>query len=191
MPNVTQILSRIDTGEPNAAEALLPLVYGELRKLAASRMKGQRSDHTLQATALVHEAYVKLMSCEKPVRWTSRRHFFGAAAEAMRSILIDHARKKAGVKHGGGLKCMPLDVDAEIPLPLPSDELIALNDALDRLKEQDPQVAEIVSLRFFAGCGMLEIAETLGRPLRGVERDWRFARTWLFREVSTRTEELV
>ena len=184
MSDVTHILNKIEAGDQQASEDLLPLVYAELRKLASGRMASQPADHTLQATALVHEAYVRLVDKDKVQKWDSRGHFFSAAALAMRRILIDHARRKAGAKHGGQHKRQPLAMDVEFILPLPSDELLAVNEALTEFESEDPQIAKIVELRFFAGLSMPQIAEALGRSLRSVERDWRYARSWLHRAVS-------
>ncbi|WP_146512605.1 ECF-type sigma factor [Thalassoglobus neptunius] len=184
MQDVTQVFRLIEAGSGVAASKLLPLVYDELRQHATERMASQSCDHTLQPTALVHEAYVRLVRSEK-LGWASRRHFFSAAAEAMRCILIDNARKKACLRHGGDKKRIPAEFDAEIGTSMPCEKLVLLDLALDRLKSEDPKLAEIVRLRFYAGCTMIEIAETLERPLRSVERDWRYARTWLFREIST------
>lgn len=185
MSDKTNILRRIQAGEQQATEELLPLVYDELRKLAGQRMASQSSDHTLQATALVHEAYVRLVDKDCAQQWDSRGHFFSAAAEAMRRILIDHARRKAGIKYGGKLAKRTLDADVDYVLPLPCDELLALDEALERLKSQDPRIVEIVKLRFYAGLSMPQIAKSLGLSLRSVERDWRYARSWLHREVSS------
>ena len=184
MSDVTYILGRIEDGDRQASEELLPLVYDELRKLAAARMQNERPDHTLQATALVHEAYVRLVDVDKVQKWDSRGHFFGAAAEAMRRILVDHARLKSRLKSGGQAQREELQAAANIPLPVPPEELLALNDALERLEAEHAEIAEIVKLRFFARFSMQEIANALGKSLRTVERDWRYARSWLFGEVS-------
>ena len=183
MSDVTRILSQIESGDPSAAEQLLPLVYDELRKLATQRMKRQSTDHTLQSTALVHEAYVRLVDADQVRHWQSRSHFFAAAAESMRCILVDHARRKTRQKHGGHAQREMVDV-AEIVLPVPSEQLLAIHEALAKLEAEDPDAAKIVKLRFFVGFSMPEIAASLGRPLRSVERDWRYARSWLHREIS-------
>ena len=187
MTEVTQILSLIQAGDQKASEELLPLVYNELRKLAATRMASQGPDHTLQATALVHEAYVRLTDQEVSQKWDSRGHFFGAVAEAMRRILIEHARRKQSLKLGGALDRQPVDL-AEACQSVPNGQLIAIDDALRQLEEEDPSAAQIVKLRFFAACTMSEIAEMLGKSLRSVEREWRFARTWLHRKISSDTQ---
>jgi RNA polymerase sigma factor (TIGR02999 family) len=185
MSDVTHILSMIESGDQQASEELLPLVYSELRKLASARMVQERPDHTLQGTALVHEAYVRLVDVDQAQHWDSRGHFFSAAAEAMRRILVESARRKGRLKHGGEHQREPLDEAAEIALPLPSDKLIALHEALESMEAEDPQTAQLVKLRFFAGFSMSQVAEVLGRPLRSVELEWTYARSWLFRELST------
>jgi len=182
MTDVTQILNAIEQGDAGAAEQLLPLVYDDLRRLATARMAGQRPDHTLQATALVHEAYLRLV--DPAQHWDSQGHFFAAAAEAMRRILVECARRKQRIKHGGRKQREPLDQMAEIALPMPSDDLLALHEALGKMEAEDPATAQLVKLRFFAGFSMSQVAEALGQPLRSVERDWRYARIWLHREVS-------
>ena len=187
MSDVTRILGRIESGDQQASEDLLPLVYDELRKLAAARMASQPADHTLQATALVHEAYVRLVDVDQAQRWDSRGHFFAAAAEAMRRILVDKARKKKRLKHGGGSVKQPFGAADAVAAEPPDEQLLEIDEALSRLEFEDPEVARIVKLRFFAGCSMPEIAKAVGRPLRSVERDWLFARTWLHREIAPET----
>ena len=182
MTNVTQILSQIELGDPNAAEQLLPLVYGELRKLAATRLANENPGHTLQATALVHDAYIRLVDAEKVQRWDSRGHFFSAAAEAMRRILVESARRKARTRHGGEVQRVELDPDL-ISHPSPRGDLIALDEALDRLEQVDGRKASLVKLRYFAGLTMPEAAKALGVSLATAERDWRYARVWLLREL--------
>jgi RNA polymerase sigma factor (TIGR02999 family) len=157
----TRILHAIDAGDPTAAEQLLPLVYDELRKLAAARLTHEKPGQTLEATALVHEAYLRLVDVEKVQHWNSRGHFFAAAAEAMRRILVESARQKVSVKRGGGLVRYDLDI-AEAASSDGSEELLAVNDALDKLREADPLSADIVNLRYFAGLTMKEAAELLG-----------------------------
>jgi RNA polymerase sigma factor (TIGR02999 family) len=179
MNDVTRILSAIDQGDPNAAEQLLPLVYDALRKLAAKRMAQESPGQTLQATALVHEAYLRLVDVKQAQHWNSRGHFFAAAAEAMRRILIERARRKGA----GDRERIPLD-DLEIALPAASAGIIALDEALSRLENQDPQAAQLVKLRFFAGLTTRQASEVLGIPLRSAERNWTYARTWLQRELS-------
>ncbi len=181
MANITQILEAIDRGNVVAMSQLLPLVYDELRRLAASKLAGEKPGQTLQATALVHEVFLRL-SGEKAAPKT-RNQFFAAAAEAMRRILIEHARRKGRIKRGGGLD--RLNLESISPLVFPPDErLLAVDEAIDRLDEKDPQLAEIVKLRFFGGLTMPEVATTLDISLATAERRWVFARTWLFAELS-------
>jgi RNA polymerase sigma factor (TIGR02999 family) len=182
MSEVTRILSAVEQGDPHAAEQLLPLVYEELRKLAAARMADENSDHTLQPTALVHEAYLRLVDAGAAREWDGRGHFFAAAAEAMRRILIDAARHRRAGKHGGGHQRVNL-LDAELAVDSGGDDLFALDDALARLAVRDPQVARLVELRFFAGLTVEEAAAGLGIPTRTAFRHWAFARAWLRREL--------
>jgi RNA polymerase sigma factor (TIGR02999 family) len=183
MTGVTQILASIEQGDPRAAEQLLPLVYDELRKLAAARMAAESPDHTLQATALVHEAYVRLVDTESARSWNSRGHFFAAAAEAMRRILIEDARRKLRLRHGGGRRRIDLDEVADNPPPEAVD-LLALDEALNRLALRDRDRAELVKLRYFAGLTMREAAQALGISLATAERYWTFTRTWLYTELN-------
>jgi RNA polymerase sigma factor (TIGR02999 family) len=183
MSDVTQILNAIEHGDPQAAEKLLPLVYDELRKLAAQKMAQEAPGQTLQATALVHEAYVRLVGGEKSPNWDSRGHFFAAAAEAMRRILVENVRRKKSKKHGGAGERVPLD-QIEIALPPPDDDLLALDDALTRLAANRPAVAELVKLRFFVGMTMDEAAQALGISPATSYRQWNYARAWLFRAVA-------
>jgi RNA polymerase sigma factor (TIGR02999 family) len=178
MSEVTRILSAIEHGDPSAANELLPLVYDELRKLAAAKLTQESPGQTLQATALVHEAYLRLVEVEKAQHWNSRGHFFAAAAEAMRRILVEQARRKGRVKHGGGRKRVELgrDFAAEVN---PADDLLALDAALDRFEAVDPPAARLVKLRYFAGLTMPEAAAALDMTLRSAERNWTYARTWL------------
>jgi RNA polymerase sigma factor (TIGR02999 family) len=186
MTEVTQILDQIQQGDPHAAEQLLPLVYEELRNLAAQKLAQEAPGQTLQATALVHEAYLRLV---KPAtggrgppderQWDGRRHFFAAAAEAMRRILINRARDRGRLKHGGGWRRLHLE-HLDLSLAEPPDELLDLNDALDKLVQVDPVCAELVKLRFFAGLTLDEAAETLGVVRRTADRYWAFARSWLY-----------
>lgn len=178
MSDVTRILSQIESGDPSAAEQLLPLVYDELRKLAAARLAHEKPGQTLQATALVHEAYLRLVG-GKAGDWNGRGHFFAAAAEAMRRILIERARRK-GI---GDRLWLPLE-DLESVIPAAAAGLVAVDDALTSLEAKDPLVAQLVKLRFFAGLTMPQAAEVLGIPLRTAERNWTYARTWLQRELS-------
>ena len=182
MNDVTKILSAIEHGDPQAAEQLLPHVYHELRKLAASKLAQEKPGQTLQATALVHEAYLRLVGTRDP-GWNSRGHFFAAAAEAMRRILVEQARRKRRPKHGGDRRRIDLD-DALSVAAAPADDLLALDEALSRLEATDPLAAQVVKLRFFTGLSMPETAEALGLSLRTAERNWTYARTWLHRELS-------
>jgi RNA polymerase sigma factor (TIGR02999 family) len=179
MNDVTRILSAIDRGDAHAAGQLLPLVYGELRKLAAAKLAAEKPGQTLQATALVHEAYLRLVGGEKAQHWESRRHFFAAAAEAMRRILVDRARRKARKRHGGGLDRRPLDPD-RLAAPGPADDVLALDEALDRLAAEDPRRAELVKLRFFGGLTVAEAGRCLGLSRATADRDWAYARAWLY-----------
>jgi RNA polymerase sigma factor (TIGR02999 family) len=186
MTDVSRILEQIQAGEPQAAEKLLPLVYDELRKLAAAKLAHEKPGQTLQATALVHEAYLRLVGStrerERP-EFANRAHFFAAAAEATRRILIEQARHKNRVRHGGGRRRIDLDEACSLAEP-PSDDLLALDEALTRLAALNPVRAEVVKLRYFGGLTMPEVAETLGISLPTAERYWAFARTWLFAEVN-------
>lgn len=183
MGDVTRILTAIEQGEPKAAEDLLPIVYDELRRLASHRMAREQPGHTLQPTALVHEAYLRLVDVEQAQQWQSRGHFFAAAAEAMRRILIDRARSKGRLKRGGGRRRISL-TSLDAPASAPPDELLALDEAFGRLQQTDPDSAKLVSLRYFAGLTMPQAAEALGISLRTAERTWTYARTWLHREIS-------
>lgn len=185
MSDVTQILHAIEHGDAKAAGELLPLVYDELRRLAAYRMANEAPGHTLQPTALVHEAWLHLGGDRQPT-WQNRAHFFGAAAEAMRRILVDRARTKRARKRGGNLERVDLDA-IELPSPMPDDELLALDEALDRLATVDTRAAEMVKLCFFVGLTQQEAALELGVSLATAERIWGFARAWLLREVKKRT----
>jgi RNA polymerase sigma factor (TIGR02999 family) len=186
MSDVTQLLSAIDAGDSQAADQLLPLVYDELRKLAAAKMAQEKPGQTLQATALVHEAWLRLAGADVQKAWNSRGHFFGAAAEAMRRILVDRARAKQALKRGGDLERVDLE-GLELPSPMPDDELLALDEALDRLATVDTRAAEMVKLCFFVGLTQEEAAHELGVSLATAERVWGFARAWLLREVRKRT----
>ena len=185
MPSVselTRILDAAQRGEPSAADELLPLVYHELRRLAAHKMAQEASGHTLQPTALVHEAWLRLAGPEQQAQFQNRAHFFGAAAEAMRRILVDRAREKKALKRGGDLE--RVDIDAvELASPMPDDELLALDEALDRLATVDTRAAEMVKLCFFVGLTQEEAARELGVSVSTAERIWAFARAWLLREV--------
>ncbi|MCI0460852.1 MAG: ECF-type sigma factor [Gemmataceae bacterium] len=183
MSEVTRILSAIEQGDPSAAEQLLPLVYDELRQLAAQKLSQEKPGQTLQATALVHEAYLRLVDVERAQTWNSRGHFFAAAAEAMRRILIEQARRKHRARHGGDRRRLDLD-EALSMVEEPGNDLLALDEALGRLEGDDPTAAQLVKLRYFAGLTMAEAAEALGLSLRSTERNWTYARTWLHRELA-------
>ena len=176
--DVTRILSRIEQGEPQGAEQLLPLVYDELRKLAAAKMAQEKPDQTLQATALVHEAYIRLVDVEKAQHWDSRGHFFAAAAEAMRRILVDNALRKRSLKRGGD-HCR-VELDSRISSPESNaEDVLAVDEALSRLACEDPQAAELVKLHFFAGCSIPDAAECLGISRSNAYRQWAYARAAL------------
>ena len=181
MNDVTQILSAIEGGDTQAADQLFPPVYDALRKLAAAKLAHEAPGQTLQATALVHEAYLRLVE-SKAQRWNSRGHFFAAAAEAMRRILVDRARKKQSLKHGGGRLPEPLD-EANVMAPEVSEDLVALDEALERLAAQDAEPAELVKLRFFAGLTAAQAAAALGISPRTADRAWTYARVFLLAEL--------
>jgi RNA polymerase sigma factor (TIGR02999 family) len=182
MKDVTRILSAVEQGDPHAAEQLLPLVYQELRKLAAQRLAQEKPGQTLQATALVHEAYLRLVDVEKAQHWNSRGHFFAAAADAMRQILVQNARRRSRVKHGGDRARVDVD-DLAIAAPERSEDLLALDEALTQLAAADPQAAELVKLRYFAGCTIPQASEILGVSPRTADFLWAYARTWLFQKL--------
>jgi RNA polymerase sigma factor (TIGR02999 family) len=182
MSEVTQILSAMEGGDPHAAEQLLPLVYQELRKLAAQKLAQEAPGQTLQPTALVHEAYLRLVGHDEAQHWNSRGHFFAAAAEAMRRILVDNARRKRRSKHGGDRQRIELDEGLEVGAP--RNDLLALNDALTQLAAQEPVKAELVKLRYFAGLSIEEAAAVLGISPATAKRYWAVARAWLFAALS-------
>jgi RNA polymerase sigma factor (TIGR02999 family) len=182
MKDVTRILSAIEQGDPQAAEQLLPLVYGELRRLAKQRLAREKPGQTLQATALVHEVYLKLVNSEEVRRWDSRGHFFAAAAEAMRRLLVDNARRKRAEKHGGRLERHDLDA-LEIAAPAPPEDLLALDEALAKLEAEDPVKAQLVKLRYFAGLSEEDAAQVLGISRTTAHRHWRYTRAWLLNEL--------
>ena len=182
MNEVTRILDAIQTGDPRAAEQLLPLVYNELRNLAAHRMAQEAPGQTLQATALVHEAYIRLVDVDKAQHWDSRAHFFAAAAEAMRRILIDNARGKGRVKRGGDRKRVDLDEANAVSLAAP-DELLVIDEAIAKLEADDPQAAQLVRLRYFAGLSVEEAAEMSGLSRSSAYDHWSYARAWLHCEL--------
>jgi RNA polymerase sigma factor (TIGR02999 family) len=179
MSDVTEILSQIEQGDQGAAELLLPLVYDELRKLAAQRMAQENPGHTLEATGLVHEAYLRLVDTTQAQHWNSRGHFFGAAAEAMRRILLNRARDKGRIKRGGGLHRIELD-KVDFATSAADDQLLEIDEAIERLAESQPQCAELVKLRFFGGMSVDEAAASMGISKRTATRYWAFARAWLF-----------
>ena len=181
MPDVTQLLSAIESGDPRAADELLPLVYEELRKLAAVRLANEKLGHTLQPTALVHEAWLKIAGVGHE-QFANRRHFFKAAANAMQQILIDGARRKQTLKHGANRAGDELH-ESQVAMSVPSEELLAVNDALSELALQDPEAAEVVRLRYFVGLTVPEIAAALDLAPRTVDRHWAFARAWLKRTI--------
>ena len=186
MNEVTHILSAIEQGDPQAAEQLLPLVYDELRKLAAQKLAQEKPGQTLQATALVHEAYLRLVDTDKVRRWDSRGHFFAAAAEAMRRILVENARRKASRKHGEGWDRLDLD-QIELADEGRAADLLALDEALALLAREDPQTAELVKLRYFSGLSNQQAAEALGISPRTADFRWAFARAWLFEKLEGRS----
>jgi RNA polymerase sigma factor (TIGR02999 family) len=182
MSEVTNILSAVEQGDPHAAEQLLPLVYDELRRLAAQRIAREVPGQTLQPTALVHEAYVRLVDVDKAQHWNSRGHFFAAAAEAMRRILVENARRKHRLRHGGGRQRLDLD-----PLNLldegASEDLLALDQALERLAAEEPAAAKVVQLRYFAGLTIAQTASALGLSVRTANRHWAYAKAWLYQQL--------
>jgi RNA polymerase sigma factor (TIGR02999 family) len=182
MSEITRVLSAIDHGDPLAAEQLLPLVYDELRRLAAEKMAQEKPGQTLQATALVHEAYLRLVDVENAQHWNSRGHFFAAAAEAMRRILIETARRKKSHKHGGGLERQQLAA-VDLAAPDNQEDVLALDEALQKLAEHDRAAADVVRLRFFAGLPLPEVARLLNISPRTADRLWAYARAWLHHEM--------
>lgn len=182
MSNVTRILNAIEQGDARAVDALLPVVYQELRRLAAQKLSCEPPGQTLQATALVHEAYIRLVGAEAQ-NWKSRSHFFAAAAEAMRRILIENARRKQSIKRGGGQQRVEID-DAQLAIEEPSTNIIALDEALTKLAAEEPVIAELVKLRYFAGLTIEQAAKVLGITSRTANRYWAYARAWLYREIA-------
>ena len=182
MTDVTRILSSIEQGDPSAAAQLLPLVYAELRRLAAARLAGEKPGQTLEATALVHEAYLRLVDGKQAQQWNSRGHFFGAAAEAMRRILVEQARRKRRPKHGGDRR--RVDLDEALAAADPREDVLALDEALTRLAAREPVKAELVKLRYFAGLSLEEAAACLGISPATAKRYWVVARAWLFADLS-------
>src|SRR5262245_8530249 len=186
MPEMTRLIDAAAGGDRQASAELLPLVYAELRKLAAARLAAEPAGHTLQPTALVHEAYLRLVDADRGQQWNGRGHFFAAAAEAMRRILIDRARDRKRLKRGGGLVRQALDLEAILHDEAPADDLIDLDAALAWLAGTDAQAALLVKLRLFAGLTVEEAAAALGVSRRTAERDWTFARTWLYAQLAPR-----
>ena len=182
MTDVTRILSAMEQGDPQAAAQLLPLVYDELRRLAAQKLAGEKPGQTLQPTALVHEAYLRLVGQGEEPHWDSRGHFFAAAAEAMRRILVENARRKQSQKHGGDWARQDLD-ELQVAFPEPQEDLLALEEALNRLAATDPAAANLVQLRYFAGLTLPEAAQSLGISASTASRLWAYARAWLRREI--------
>lgn len=185
--NVTQILQQIESGDPSAAEQLLPLVYDELRKLAAVRLAQEKPGQTLQATALVHDAYIRLVDVETARYWDSRGHFFAAAAVAMQRILVEDARRKKRLKRGGQRQRVALD-EVHLASDIPAEQLLALDEAISKLQGDDALKAKIVQLRFFAGMNHEEVGLALGLSAVTVRRHWRYARAWLRKQISERAE---
>jgi RNA polymerase sigma factor (TIGR02999 family) len=183
MNDVTRILNSLNAGDPKAAEELIPLVYEELRRLAAHKMAQERPGQTLQATALVHEAWLRLVGTDAPQPWNSRGHFFAAAAEAMRRILIENARRKQSEKHGGRLERVDLS-DVEVAINTDDERLLLVDEALEKLAQQDKDAAELIKLRFFAGVSNEEAAQALGISERTAGRLWAYARAWLYKEIN-------
>jgi RNA polymerase sigma factor (TIGR02999 family) len=181
--DVTRILQSLEQGDPKAGEQLLPVVYEELRKLAAAKMAQEQPGQTLQPTALVHEAWLRLVGGAND-HWNSRGHFFGAAAEAMRRILVEAARRKARLRHGGGAERVSLD-GLEVPQEAPEERLVQVSEALDELAKEQPEAAQVVKLRYFAGLTNPQVAEATGISLRSVERHWTWAKAWLFRWIQS------
>jgi RNA polymerase sigma factor (TIGR02999 family) len=183
MSEVTHIVSAIERGEPHAAEQLLPLVYDELRRLAAQRLRQEKPGQTLQPTALVHEAYLRLVGADDGKTWDNRGHFFAAAAEAMRRIVVETARRKKRAKHGGGRERVEVEL-ADLPTRLPPDDLLALDEALGRLERLDAVKARLVTLRYFAGMTIEQAAEALNISRVTAHRYWKFARAWLHQQIT-------
>ena len=182
--NITRVLNAIGNGQGQASGDLLPLVYEELRRLAAARMAHEASGHTLQATALVHEAWMRIAG-NSPHRWENRRHFFGAASEAMRRILIENARRKSRLKHGGDRVRVEIE-GLDFAAATPDEQVLLVDEALDRLKSEDPEKARIVEMKFFGGLTNQEVAETLNVTERTIERQWAYAKARLFRDIQER-----
>ncbi len=187
MSDITQLLLQIERGDPSAPEELLPLVYDELRKLAAARLAQEKPGQTLQATALVHDAYIRLVDVDQAQHWNSRGHFFAAAAEAMRRILVENARRKLRVRHGGDMTRVELN-EAELVAELPPDELLGLNDAIENLAKHDRPAAELVKLKYFAGLSVEQAADVLGLSRANAYRHWTYAKAWLLSQIQSEAE---
>ncbi|MFN7732929.1 MAG: ECF-type sigma factor [Pirellula sp.] len=186
MTDVTRILTQIEAGDPSAAEQLLPLVYQELRKLASAKLSKEKPGQTLQPTMLVHEAYLRLVDVDQPQKWNGRGHFFAAAAEAMRRILVEKARRKQSLKQGGHLRHVDVDMDlASVPIENPVEDLLALDEALARFESQWPDKAMLVKLKYFAGLTTPEASEAMGISTATAERYWKFARAWLHSQLKS------
>ena len=185
MSDVTQILDRVQQGDSKAAEELLPLIYDELRRLAAHKMANEAPGQTLQPTALVHEAWLRLAGSTRQ-KWRGREHFFSAAAEAMRRILVENARRKLRLRHGGGFQRVELEA-LDLPVAQDDEKCLRLHEALDQLEREDPRKAEVVKMRMFAGLQVQEIAALLNASEKTVQRDWTFAKAWLSRELKKGT----
>lgn len=183
MNDITRILSAIDGGDPNASAQLLPLVYGELRKLAAQKLAGEKPGQTLEATGLVHEAYLRLVGADQAQPWNGRGHFFAAAAEAMRRILVENARRKKRIKHGGEMERVELDL-ITLPTHMSSDELLSLDEALESLRQEDAVKAQLVTLRYFGGMTIEQASEVLNISRVTAHRYWTYARAWLHQRMS-------
>ena len=188
LSDITRILDSIEHGDPKAADELLPLVYGELRKLAAAKMANEAPNQTLQPTALVHEAWLRLVGNDNP-QFANRAHFFSAAAEAMRRILIDKARRKKAIRHGGGQQRVDME-DLEVAAPANDDELLAVNEALDKLAAQNKVEAELVKLRYFVGMTLEEAAQVLNISARTADNYWAHARAWMYREIKGQSQHV-
>lgn len=189
MTDITRILSAIDAGDSEAADQLLPLVYSELRKLASQKFAREKPGQTLQPTVLVHEAYLRLVDAETPQQWNNRGHFFAAAAEAMRRILVENARRKRSQKFGGNLQKVNLD-SAEIEIDGPNIDMLALDEVLSQFEAQWPEKAQLVKLRYFAGMTIDEASQTMGIAHATAERYWKFARTWLFSRLQPNDSDI-
>ena len=188
MSDVTRLLGSVERGDPNAAGQLLVVLYDELRRMAAAKMAREAPGQTLQPTALVHEAWLRLTGNSNPQQWEGRGHFFAAAAEAMRRILIERARRRASIRHGGGQQHVDI-AEVELAVEIKPDELLAVDEALEKLAAAEPRKAELVKLRYYAGLTLEESAELLNISVAAARRDWTYARAWLFREISNQAKK--